>query len=133
MNDDANEFVIHHHPIFVKDLSKFWYKPSITREEAIEILRDKPAGTFLIRDSHSYPGAFGLAVKVDANQVKLFFHYDFLDSLSKINQHFLTFRLISSFIVILIPRSKFDLVYISCNVFIISGLHALMGTDFYEL
>ena len=25
--------VIHHHPIFVKDTSKFWYKPRISRED----------------------------------------------------------------------------------------------------
>lgn len=56
--------VIHQHPLFVRDTSKFWYKPSITREEAISILKDKPPGTFIVRDSNSFPGAFGLALKV---------------------------------------------------------------------
>ncbi|XP_055347489.1 LOW QUALITY PROTEIN: tensin-1-like [Paramacrobiotus metropolitanus] len=69
LNNDADEFVIHQHPVFVRDLSKFWYKPGITREEAIEILKDKQAGSFLIRDSHSYPGSYGMAVKVDPGQV----------------------------------------------------------------
>ena len=63
--------------MFVKDTSKFWYKPTISREDgsyftsapltrpsAIAILKDKPAGTFVIRDSNSFPGAFGLALKV---------------------------------------------------------------------
>ncbi|XP_067119437.1 tensin-1-like isoform X5 [Centruroides vittatus] len=56
--------VIHQHPMFVRDTSKFWYKPSITREEAIALLKDKPPGTFIVRDSNSFPGAFGLALKV---------------------------------------------------------------------
>ncbi|XP_076038846.1 tensin-3-like isoform X2 [Oratosquilla oratoria] len=56
--------VISSHPKFVKDISKFWYKPSITRDEAISTLRDKPPGTFVVRDSNSFPGAFGLALKV---------------------------------------------------------------------
>uniref|UniRef100_A0A914VEC3 SH2 domain-containing protein n=2 Tax=Plectus sambesii TaxID=2011161 RepID=A0A914VEC3_9BILA len=56
--------VIHHHPVFVKDTSKYWYKPSISREDAINMLKDKPPGTFVVRDSNSFPGAFGLALKV---------------------------------------------------------------------
>ncbi|PAV55680.1 hypothetical protein WR25_05926 [Diploscapter pachys] len=56
--------IIHHHPVFVKDTSKYWYKPTISREQAINMLRDKPPGTFVVRDSNSFPGAFGLALKV---------------------------------------------------------------------
>ncbi|XP_039278903.1 tensin-1 [Nilaparvata lugens] len=52
------------HVKFVRDTSKFWYKPTISREEAIAMLRDRPAGTFVVRDSNSFPGAFGLALKV---------------------------------------------------------------------
>jgi hypothetical protein len=29
------------------------------------LLQDKPPGTFIVRDSTTYSGAFGLAVKVD--------------------------------------------------------------------
>ncbi|MFH4975143.1 hypothetical protein AB6A40_001852 [Gnathostoma spinigerum] len=56
--------IITHHPVFVRDTSKYWYKPKITREEAINMLRDKEPGTFVVRDSNSFPGAFGLALKV---------------------------------------------------------------------
>jgi tensin len=56
--------VITSHPFFVKDTSNYWYKPNISREEAISLLRDKPCGTFVVRDSNSFPGAFGLALKV---------------------------------------------------------------------
>ncbi|KAF6340670.1 tensin 2 [Rhinolophus ferrumequinum] len=49
---------------FVQDTSKFWYKPNLSREQAIALLKDKDPGAFLIRDSHSFQGAYGLALKV---------------------------------------------------------------------
>ncbi|XP_065818581.1 tensin-1 isoform X10 [Labrus bergylta] len=49
---------------FVQDTSKFWYKPDISREQAIGLLREKEPGAFVIRDSHSFKGAYGLAMKV---------------------------------------------------------------------
>ncbi|NXU40874.1 TENS4 protein, partial [Drymodes brunneopygia] len=49
---------------FVMDTSKYWFKPSITRDRAIQLLRDKEPGTFLVRDSTSFRGSFGLAMKV---------------------------------------------------------------------
>ncbi|XP_008066859.1 tensin-4 [Carlito syrichta] len=49
---------------FVMDTSKYWFKPSITREQAIELLRKEEPGTFVVRDSSSYRGSFGLALKV---------------------------------------------------------------------
>ncbi|XP_013920774.1 PREDICTED: tensin-3 isoform X2 [Thamnophis sirtalis] len=49
---------------FVQDTSKFWYKPEISREQAIAVLKDKEAGSFIVRDSHSFKGAYGLAMKV---------------------------------------------------------------------
>ncbi|XP_051869983.1 tensin-1 isoform X3 [Pristis pectinata] len=49
---------------FVQDTSKYWYKPDISREQAIGLLRDRDPGAFIIRDSHSFRGAYGLALKV---------------------------------------------------------------------
>ncbi|KAM8946537.1 tensin-4 [Pelodytes ibericus] len=49
---------------FVMATSKQWFKPSITRDKAIEFLKDKEPGTFLIRDSTSFRGSFGLAMKI---------------------------------------------------------------------
>ncbi|XP_047439777.1 tensin-2-like isoform X2 [Mugil cephalus] len=49
---------------FVQDSSKYWYKPGISRDQAIAVLKDKETGTFLIRDSNSFQGAYGLALKV---------------------------------------------------------------------
>ncbi|NWW31118.1 TENS4 protein, partial [Panurus biarmicus] len=49
---------------FVMDTSKYWFKPSISRDRAIQLLRNKEPGTFLVRDSTSFRGSFGLAMKV---------------------------------------------------------------------
>ncbi|CAF0893852.1 unnamed protein product [Brachionus calyciflorus] len=57
--------VIRDHPKSVKAVQSYWYKPKISREEAISLLKDKQPGTFLIRDSNNFPGAYGLALKVD--------------------------------------------------------------------
>ncbi|XP_077154135.1 tensin-2 isoform X3 [Ranitomeya variabilis] len=51
---------------FVQDSSRFWYKPSISREQAIALLRSAEPGSFLIRDSNSFRGAYGLALKVSS-------------------------------------------------------------------
>jgi len=52
------------HVSVVKDTSRFWYQPNIAREEAINMLKEQVPGTFIVRDSNSFPGAFGLALKV---------------------------------------------------------------------
>ncbi|XP_073705058.1 tensin-3-like [Garra rufa] len=49
---------------FVQDTSKYWYKPDIARDQAITVLKDKEPGSFIVRDSHSFRGAYGLAMKV---------------------------------------------------------------------
>ncbi|XP_038570432.1 tensin-4-like isoform X2 [Micropterus salmoides] len=50
---------------FVMDTSKFWFRPHVSRAEAEALVKDKEAGTFVVRDSTSYRGSFGLAMKVD--------------------------------------------------------------------
>ncbi|UJR22746.1 hypothetical protein I4U23_025778 [Adineta vaga] len=47
------------------NVSQFWYKEKLSREDAINLLKTKPPGTFLIRDSQGFPGSYGLAVKVE--------------------------------------------------------------------
>ncbi|KAL2086812.1 hypothetical protein ACEWY4_017871 [Coilia grayii] len=49
---------------FVMDTSQYWFRPQITREEAEALLKDQDAGSFVVRDSTSYRGCFGLAMKV---------------------------------------------------------------------
>ncbi|XP_066193524.1 LOW QUALITY PROTEIN: tensin-2 [Sylvia atricapilla] len=49
---------------FVQDTTKFWYKPGLSREEAVSLLKAAPPGSFLVRRSSSFPGAFGLALRV---------------------------------------------------------------------
>ncbi|KAM7418415.1 hypothetical protein PAMA_015846 [Pampus argenteus] len=50
---------------FVMDTSKFWFRPHISRAEADALVKDKEPGTFVVRDSTSYKGSFGLTMKVD--------------------------------------------------------------------
>ncbi|XP_076324777.1 tensin-3-like isoform X3 [Tachypleus tridentatus] len=64
MSLSESPVVINHHSLFVKDTSKIWYKPTISRDEAINMLKDKTPGTFVIRNSNSFRGCFGLAMKV---------------------------------------------------------------------
>ncbi|XP_030077298.1 tensin-4 isoform X2 [Microcaecilia unicolor] len=52
---------------FVMDTSKYWFKPNITRDQAIERLKNREPGSFVVRDSTSYRGSFGLAMKVPAS------------------------------------------------------------------
>ncbi|XP_073503546.1 tensin-1 isoform X9 [Phyllobates terribilis] len=52
------------HVKFVQDTSKYWYKPEISRDQAITLLKEREPGAFIIRDSHSFRGAYGLAMKV---------------------------------------------------------------------
>uniref|UniRef100_A0A8C5WLF4 Tensin 4 n=1 Tax=Leptobrachium leishanense TaxID=445787 RepID=A0A8C5WLF4_9ANUR len=49
---------------FVMATSKQWFQPSMTRDKTIAFLKDKEPGTFFIRDSTSFRGSFGLAMKV---------------------------------------------------------------------
>ncbi|XP_048483378.1 tensin-2 isoform X2 [Plutella xylostella] len=48
---------------FARDTSHYWYKPSINRDDAISALQNLEEGSFIVRDSNSFPGAFGLAVR----------------------------------------------------------------------
>ncbi|XP_077575296.1 tensin-4-like [Stigmatopora nigra] len=50
---------------FVMDSSKFWFRPHISRAEAEAFVKDREAGTFVVRDSTTYRGSFGLAMKVE--------------------------------------------------------------------
>ncbi|XP_058129052.1 tensin-1 [Anopheles ziemanni] len=50
---------------FARDSSKYWYKPNISREDAIALLRNAAPGTFIVRDSTTFANAYGLVVKVN--------------------------------------------------------------------
>ncbi|CAK6434789.1 unnamed protein product [Pipistrellus nathusii] len=75
---------------FVQDTSKFWYKADISREQAIAMLRDKEPGSFVVRDSHSFRGAYGLAMKVAAPPPSVLqLHRKAGDLASELVRHFL--------------------------------------------
>lgn len=56
--------VIDTSPKFIQSCSQYWYRPAISRDEAIKILLNKPPGSFIVRDSESFKGSFGLAIRV---------------------------------------------------------------------
>ncbi|XP_039763178.1 tensin-1 isoform X2 [Pararge aegeria] len=48
---------------FARDTSHYWYKPNISRDDAVTAVQQLDEGAFIVRDSNSFPGAFGLAVR----------------------------------------------------------------------
>nr|XP_020473573.1 tensin-2-like isoform X1 [Monopterus albus] len=75
---------------FVQDSSRFWYKPGISREQAIVALKERDPGTFLIRDSNSFQGAYGLALKVATPPANVNNHSSKVsDPLEQLVRHFL--------------------------------------------
>ncbi|XP_044299271.1 tensin-2 isoform X3 [Varanus komodoensis] len=74
---------------FVQDTSKFWYKPNLSRDQAIALLKDKEPGTFLIRDSNSFQGAYGLALKVATPPPNSINHSTKGDPAEQLVRHFL--------------------------------------------
>ncbi|KAK6308502.1 hypothetical protein J4Q44_G00217730 [Coregonus suidteri] len=75
---------------FVQDSSRFWYKPGISRDQAIAALKEREPGAFLIRDSNSFQGAYGLALKVATPPANLNNHSSkVVDPLEQLVRHFL--------------------------------------------
>uniref|UniRef100_A0A8C5DE98 SH2 domain-containing protein n=1 Tax=Gouania willdenowi TaxID=441366 RepID=A0A8C5DE98_GOUWI len=50
---------------FVMDTSKYWFRPHISRAEAECLIKDREAGAFVVRDSTSFRGSFGLVMKTE--------------------------------------------------------------------
>ncbi|XP_012704744.2 tensin-2 isoform X2 [Fundulus heteroclitus] len=74
---------------FVQDSSRLWYKPGISREQAIAALKEREPGTFLIRDSNSFQGAYGLALKVATPPPNATLNSKVSDPLEQLVRHFL--------------------------------------------
>ncbi|XP_058651232.1 tensin-3-like isoform X1 [Onychostoma macrolepis] len=74
---------------FVQDTSKYWYKPDIAREQAITLLKDREPGSFIVRDSHSFRGAYGLAMKVSTPPPSALQTRRGVDLSSELVRHFL--------------------------------------------
>ncbi|XP_048055246.1 tensin-2 isoform X7 [Megalobrama amblycephala] len=74
---------------FVQDSSKYWYKPGISRDQAIAVLKDKEPGCFLIRDSNSFQGAYGLALKVTTPPAHASNHGEMGNPQEQLVRHFL--------------------------------------------
>ncbi|XP_018580708.2 tensin-2-like [Scleropages formosus] len=74
---------------FVQDRSQFWYKPDISRDQAVAALKGKEPGAFLIRDSSSFQGAYGLALKVAVLPLNAAIHSSKGDPQEQLVRHFL--------------------------------------------
>ncbi|XP_048872906.1 tensin-2 [Brienomyrus brachyistius] len=74
---------------FVQDSSRFWYKPGISRDQAIAVLKEREPGSFLVRDSNSFQGAYGLALKVATPPPNTSNHGSKGDPLEQLVRHFL--------------------------------------------
>ncbi|XP_057194970.1 tensin-2 isoform X2 [Triplophysa rosa] len=74
---------------FVQDSSKYWYKPGVSRDQAIAVLKDKEPGCFLIRDSNSFQGAYGLALKVATHPAHASNHGETGNNQEQLVRHFL--------------------------------------------
>lgn len=48
----------------VKLLMPYWYKPRITREEAIALVLPMATGSFIVRDSSTVKGGYALTLKI---------------------------------------------------------------------
>lgn len=48
---------------------KYWYKSSMSRDVAVNILKNARPGDFIVRDSKSFQGSYGLCVRVERHQV----------------------------------------------------------------
>ncbi|XP_078080396.1 tensin-4-like [Mustelus asterias] len=72
---------------FVQDTSKYWYKPNLSRDQAIRMLEDKEPGSFVVRESSTYIGSFGLAMKVPSANLRN--PEESSDSSNELIRHFL--------------------------------------------
>ena len=54
----------------VKALMPYWYRPDITRDEAIDFVRKLEEGLFIVRDSQTVTGGYALTMKVSERQVR---------------------------------------------------------------
>ena len=54
----------------VKALMSYWYRPDITRDEAIDFVRQLEEGSFVVRDSETVTGRYALTMKVSEKQVR---------------------------------------------------------------
>ena len=54
----------------VKALMPYWYRPNITRDEAMEFVRQLEEGSFIVRDSQTVTGGYALTMKVSEKQQK---------------------------------------------------------------
>lgn len=48
----------------------YWYRPSITREEACSLVKRMDAGSFIVRDSQTVSGGYALTIRVSKDLIR---------------------------------------------------------------
>lgn len=51
--------------VMVQDRLRWWYKPDMPRDEIVRTLLKMRSGSFLVRKSNTYAGAYGVAIRVE--------------------------------------------------------------------
>lgn len=54
----------------VKLLEPLWYRPSLSREDAIKLVSDMSCGGFIMRDSQTVRGGYAFTIKVNEDMVR---------------------------------------------------------------
>jgi len=54
----------------VRMLMNHWYRPNISREEAISLVLPCTAGSFIVRDSSTVKGGYALTLKITEAMVR---------------------------------------------------------------
>ncbi len=54
----------------VKSLMPYWYRPTWSREEAIDHVRPLEPGAFIVRDSQTVQGGYALTLKLSEDHVR---------------------------------------------------------------
>ena len=49
----------------------YWHRPQFSREEATNFVCGLDPGSFIVRNSQTVPGGYGLALKISQEQVRL--------------------------------------------------------------
>ena len=54
----------------VKAQMPYWYRPQFSRKEASSFVRSLDPGSFIVRDSTTFPGSYAITIKISPKQIR---------------------------------------------------------------